>query len=208
MTPAASRPAPGDLLVTVDLVAHRDGRTAHVRAQHGIRGDRITAVSVPRAGLAEVSHLSLPDWPAELARTVTLPFAAADADPPAPGLVLPWELLIGTGAALSRHRPDVYDVLVARALGACRAEGRDLDLAGCHEQLRRLHAAAGRMRATGACRRAHARRLGLASWLLLGEGWHALVPVTQGARAMVRVEPRQPDDLAAEAIAWLAAVRR
>ena len=208
MSPAASRLADGDLLVTVDLAAHRDGRTAHVRTQHGVRGNRVTAVSTSRAGVAEVSHLSLADWPAELARTVALPLPAADADPPAPGLVLPWELLVGTGEARARHRPEVYDHLVARAVGACRADGLDLGPADCHEQLRRLHAATGRVRATGAGRRAQGRRLGLASWLWLGPGWHALVPVTESGWAMVRVEPRRPDDLAAEAAVWLAAVRR
>jgi hypothetical protein len=166
----------------------------------------VTSVSASGTGVAEVSHLSLADWPAELARTVTLPFGAADA--PAPDLVLPWELLVGSGAARARHRVDVYDVLVERAVGACHADGSVLDLAGCHEQLRRLHATAGRMRATGAGRRGHGRRLGLVSWLLLGQGWHALVPVTEKGRAMVRVEPRRPADLAVAAAAWLAAVRR
>ncbi len=102
----------------------------------------------------------------------------------------------------------MYDVLVARAVGGCRADGRDLDLAACREQLRRLHAATGRMRATGAGRRAQGRRFGLVSWLLLGEGWHALVPVTESAHATVRVEPRRPADLAAAAAVWLGAVRR
>lgn len=206
MTPAASPLADGHLLVTVDVVTSGAGRTARVRVQHGIRGDRVTSVAASGTGVAEVSHLSLAEWPAELARTVTLPFGAADA--PTPDLVLPWELLVGSGAARARHRPDVYDVLVARAVGACRADGRVLDLAGCHEQLRRLHAAAGRMRATGAGRRGHRQRLGLASWVLLGRGWHALVPVTEEGRAMVRVEPRRPADLATAAAAWLAAVRR
>ena len=207
MIPSAPCLAEGDLLVTVDLAARQDGRTTRVRAQHGIRGDRVTAVSASRTGVAQVTHLLLADWPAELARTVALPLRATVADPPAPGLVLPWELLVATGAARARHRPDVYDVLVARAVGACRAGGRDLDLAECHEQLRRLHAATGRMRATGAGG-VHGRRLGLASWLLLGRGWCALVPVTEEGRAMVRIEPRRPADLAADVATWLAAVRR
>ena len=86
----ASHLADGDLLVTVDLAARHDGRTTHLRARHSIRGDRVTAVSATRSGGAEVSQLPLADWPAELARTVTLPFRAADGDPPAPDLVLPW----------------------------------------------------------------------------------------------------------------------
>ena len=78
MIPSAPCLAEGDLLVTVDLAARQDGRTTRVRAQHGIRGDRVTAVSASRTGVAQVTHLLLADWPAELLSTaVTTPLAAS-----------------------------------------------------------------------------------------------------------------------------------
>jgi len=207
-TPTLRPTHTGDLLVTVDLAVRSDRGLLHLRAQHGVRGDRVTAVTKVGRAAVEIDHLDLGCWSAELARTVTVEPSGAKGSAPAAGLVLPWELLVGTGAALARHRRDVYDALVARAGGSCLAEGRVLGLAERHEQLRRLHTATGRMRATGAGVGARGRHLGLAGWVLLAGGWFALVPATDGGRAMVRVEPRRPADLATEAARWLQAVRR
>jgi hypothetical protein len=198
----------GDLLVTVDVAVRTSGGMLHLRAQHGVRGDRVTAVTQVGAAAVEIDHLDLGGWAAELARTVTVEPSRTAGSAPAAGLVLPWELLVGTGAALARHRPDVYDALVARAGGSCLADGRVLGLADRHEQLRRLHAATGRMRATGAGVGARGRHLGLAGWVHLAGRWFALVPAADGGRAMVRVEPRRPADLATEAARWLRTVRR
>jgi hypothetical protein len=167
----------------------------------------VTTVSTVGNGAVTVAHLDLAGWGNELARAVTLAPRPAELCPLAPGLVVPWDMLVATGAALERRRPEVYDVLVARAVGWCRSGDRVLGSGGCHEQLRLLHAAAGRMRATGAGVGVRGRRLGVASWVLLGGGWHALVPAQETGRALVRVEPRRPDDLAVEAARWLAAVR-
>jgi len=207
MSTESSRPAHGDLLVTVRVAARSDRTSVHVSAQHAVRGDRVTAVTRAGGGAVTVAHLDLAGWPAELTRTATVAPLPAEPCPVARGLLVPWDLLVATAAARERHRPEVYDVLVARAVGSCRAGDRVLDLAGCHEQLRLLEAASGRMRASGAGVGARGRRLGLASWVLLGHGWHALVPTYAHGRAMVRIEPRRPADLAAEAARWLAAVR-
>lgn len=212
MSAGVSFLSPGDLLVTVDLAARRAGRVGRLRARHGVRGDQVTAVSTSFTGEVEIVRLDLAGWCEKLTRTLTVaaPETAADVpvSPPTPAVLLPWELLIGTGAARARHRPEVYDVLVARAVGSCTSGGRTLDLPGCHAELRRLHAATGRMRATGAGVGPQGPRLGTASWVLLAEGWHALVPVAEAGRAMVRVEQRRPADLAVDAATWLAAVRR
>ncbi len=207
MTARTLRPATGDLLVTVDLVTRAERHLTHLRAQHGVRDDHVTAVSRVGGGAVTIAHLDLAGWPAELARTVTVAPLPTEPRPVAAGLLLPWDLLVATAAARERRRPEVYDVLVARAVGWCRAGDRVLGPAGCHEQLQLLHDARGRMRATGAGRGVRGRRLGLASWVLVGGGWHALVPTRVRGRAMVRVEPRRPTDLAAEAARWLAAVR-
>ena len=69
-------------------------------------------------------------------------------------------------------------MLVARAVGSCRAGDRVLDLAGCHDQLQRVHAATGRLRAVGAGPGSRPR-VGWVSWLLL-------------AGALARVDPDRP----------------
>jgi hypothetical protein len=205
---ALSELSGSELVVSIDLTVRRGpGRLARLRARHGVRGDRVTAVSTALTGVVEVARLDLHDWQAELARAVTVTPSETDLPPPDPGLLLPWDLLVGTGAARARHRPEVYDVLVARAVGSCRAGGRALDLVGCHDQLRRLHAATGRMRAVGVGPGGARPRVGWVSWLLVADGWLALTPTARDHRAMIRVEPRRPTDLAFDVAGWLAAVR-
>ncbi len=205
---ALSELSGSELIVSVDLTVRRGpGRLARLRARHGVRGERVTAVSTALTGVVEVARLDLHDWQTELARAVTVTPSETGLPPPAPDLLLPWDLLVGTGAARARHRPEVYDVLVARAVGSCRAGGRALDLAGCHDQLRRLHAATGRMRAVGVGPGRTRPHVGWVSWLLVVDGWHALTPTVRDHRAMVRVEPRRPTDLAVDVAGWLAAVR-
>ncbi len=207
-TTTATQVSGGELLVTLDLAVRREpGPVARLHARHGVRGERVTTVSTAFAGAAEVAHVDLAGWPDELARAVTVHAPMVGAPPPAPDLLLPWDLLVGTGAARARHRPEVYDVLVARAVGSCRAGDRVLDLAGCHDQLHRVHAATGRLRAVGAGPGSRPR-VGWVSWLLLGGRWHALTPTVRDHRPMVRLEPRRPADLAVDAARWLAEVRR
>lgn len=197
-----------DLVVTLDLAVRRGpSGPARLHGLHGVRGDRVTAVSTAFTGVVELTRHDLARWQDELARAVTVSSPGA-APPPRPGLLIPWDLLVGTAAARARHRPEVYDVLVARALGACHAGNRELDLAGCHEQLRRLHGSPGRLRVVGAGSSGTRRRIGWVSWLLFADGWHALTPTVRDHRPMVRLEPRDPADLASEAAVWLAEVRR
>jgi hypothetical protein len=200
--------AGSELLVTLDLAVRLGpGRVARLRARHGVRGEQVTAVSTALSGVVEIARLDLHAWQAELARAVAATPSGAGLPPPASDLLLPWDLLVGTGAARERHRLEVYDVLVARAVGSCRVGDRALDLAGCHDQLRRLHGATGRMRAVGVGPGSRPR-VGWVSWLLVADGWRALTPTARDRRPMVRVEPRRPTDLAVDAARWLAAVRR
>jgi hypothetical protein len=205
---ALSELSGSELTVSVDLAVRRGpGSAARLRARHGVRGERVTAVSTALNGVVEVARLDLHDWQAELARTVTVTPSGVGLPPPAPDLLLPWDLLVGTGSARARCRPEVYDVLVARGVRSCRAAGRPLDLAGCHDQVRRLHAATGRMRAVGVGPGGSRPRVGWVSWLLVADGWRALTPTVCDHRPMVHVEPRRPTDLALDVAGWLATVR-
>jgi hypothetical protein len=195
------------LLVDVDVVVRRDHGEERVRARHAWYGSSVHAVSASGAEV-ESAVFDVAHWQEQLARTCRVAAPPSTSPPPGSGLEVPWDLVIGTGAALARHRPDLYEVLVARADGSVTADGRRLGQAAVHTQMLRLHrAVVGRLRCTGTV--ASARRVGWVSWLLYPDGWRALTPYAgdpvagaDGARPMVRLERRSPDDLAHDVARW------
>ncbi len=212
---ALSELSAGELLLDLDLAVRRwPGATARLQARHGLRDGIVTAVSTALTGEVEVARFDVLHWQPELARSVLVVPPDSSPAPPARTLELPWDLLLGTGAALARHRPELYDVLVARAVGSVRAGAEVLDAAGCREQLRLVHhSATGRLRVIGAGRAPGGRnRIGWVSWLWFADGWRALTPyagseASGAGRAMVRIEPRRPSDLGLDVARWMTAVR-
>jgi hypothetical protein len=197
------------LLVDVDVVIRRDHGDERLHTRHALCGPMVHAVASTGSAWIDSSTFEAADWQREIARTCRTAAAPAACPPPMPALEVPWDLLLGTGAALARHRADLYDVLVARAAGDVTALGRPLALAVVHTQVFRLHrAVVGRLRCTGSV--PSARRVGWVSWLLYADGWRALTPYA-GARSdgrpcpMVRIEPRTPDDLGYEVAGWAVA---
>lgn len=188
-----------DLLVTVDLSVGREASATRLRTIHALHGATVHAVTTT-GGEVEITAFSACDWPTELARVcrVAAPDVPAEAPPP-DGESVPWELLVGTGAALSAHRADLYDAVGARAAPTVRA------------RVRRLHEATlGRLRAVGIVPSRH--RVGWVAWVLHADGWRALAPYVEhgpaGPRAMVRLEGRRPEDLARVVARWASGVRR
>jgi hypothetical protein len=218
VTAALSLLSASTLLVDLDLdlaVRRGPGTTARLHARHGLRDGVVTAVSTALTDEVEVARFDVAQWQRELARTVLVAPPRRSPAPPARRLELPWDLLVGTGAALARHCPEPYDVLVARAVGSVRADGEVLDPGGCHEQVRRIHhAAVGRLRMVGAAREPDGRRgAGWVSWMMFADGWRALTPYAEAvaggaSRAMVRVEPCRPADLGIAVARWVTASRR
>jgi len=199
------------LRVDLDLATRSPGGS-RLHVGYARRGSRVAAVVASGDAAPEVLVLAVEDWQAELERRLLVPLPADV--PPAPDRVLdlPWDLVVGTGAAVARHRPQVYDALVARDAGAVRVDGTLLDLPQTCEQLRRLHhGVLARLQAVGFGERRGRRRVGWTSWLLFGDGWRELTPYAGRSaggdrRAMVRVEPRRPADLAAQVARWSVAV--
>jgi hypothetical protein len=188
-----------DLRVDLDLdLALRHGPyAARLHARHELRGSTVHATATA-GGEVEDRRFGVRLWRSELARAcrVTIPDDAPA--PPSDGPALPWDLVVGTGAALAARRPDLYDVLVAATDPAQR------------EALRRLHRAVGRLRVVGTL---PARtRIGWVTWVLHADGWRALTPYVErgaaGSRAMLRLERRRPEDLALEVARWVAEVPR
>jgi hypothetical protein len=199
------------LLVDLDVVVRRDHGEERLGARHAWCGTVVHAVSTSGAAEVETAAFDVADWQEELAGICRVAVSPPTCPSPIPDLEIPWDLVLGTGAALGRHRPDLYDVLVARAGGAVTAAGRPLGLAAVHAQVLRLHhAVIGRLRCTGTV--PSSRRVGWVSWLLYADGWRALTPYagagTGEARPMVRLERRSPGDLAHDVARWATAVAR
>lgn len=186
---------PPDLVVDLDLAVRRDRSVDRLRARHVLR-DRTVTVATAGA-IVPARAVDVREWRSELTRTCRV--TAPDGAPTPPsGTALPWDLVVGTGAALAAHRHDLYDELLARADGSTR------------EQLGRLHqATVGRLRAVGTM---PGRRVGWISWVLFADGWRALTPSVAagpaGPRALVRLERRLPDELAHDVARWVTGVAR
>ena len=193
------------LLVDVDVVVRGDRGEEPRSTRHALCGTVVHAVEA--TGL-EMRSFDVAEWQHELAGICRVEAPHSASAPPSPGLEMPWDLVLGIGAALEHNRPDLYDVLVARAEGSVSVAGRPLGPAAVHAQVLRLHhTVAGRLRCTGTV--PSSRRVGWVSWLLYADGWRALTPYAGGvgrARPMVRLEPRSPDDLAYDVARWAVAL--
>jgi hypothetical protein len=192
------------LRVDVDVVVRGDRGEERRSTRHALCGTVVHAVDARRL---ETRTFDVGEWQQELAATCRIAAPHSAPAPPALALEVPWDLVLGTGAALERHRPDLFAVLVARASGSVSAAGQPLGLAAVHAQVQRLHrAVVGRLRCTGTV--PSSRRIGWVSWLLYADGWRALTPYAGGVRGdrpMVRLEPRSADDLAYDVARWAVA---
>lgn len=183
------------LVVDVERAVRRGASTERLRARHLLQ-EKSVIIGISDRGRVATRSLALHEWRDELALLCPGTEAGSGRDD-WPGL--PWELVVAAGRARSEHRPDLYDVLVARAEPQLRAP------------LRRLHGeTSGRLRLVGIV--PSRRRIGWVSWVLLTDGWHALTPYVERvgatARPMVRLEPRQPEDLVHEVARWVAEAGR
>jgi hypothetical protein len=182
-----------DLVVVLDLAVRRGSATSRVRACHSLQGRQVHVLRVTGDDVTRDS-IDVRDWHAELGRVCRVPVRTDAPPPPEARLDLPWDLVVGTGVARSRHRPDLAAALLARL---------DAPLRGQVDQL--LVSAVGRLRAVGM--HPSRRRIGVVSWLLFADGWRALTPHlgagVNGPRAMLRLEPRAPEDLGREVARWM-----
>lgn len=188
---------PVDLMVDLDLAVRHRRSVTRVRARHLLSGRSVTLVTAGPE--VSVRIVDARDWRSELTCLCPLVVPADAPIPPRSDRELPWDLVVGTGAALATRRQDLYADLLARADDSVR------------DQLGPLHlATVGRLRAVGTG--PGRRRIGWVAWLLYADGWRALTPCTVAGegvpRPMVRLEPRQPDDLAHDVARWAAGAVR
>ncbi len=183
-----------DLVVDLELAVRRGRTVEHRRARHALRGHSVHVLESHQGGV-RARWVDVGAWPGELADACRVSAPDDRATPPDDGALIPWDLVVGGGAALAADRPDLYAELTAQTDD------------GARDQLGRLHRATlGRLRAVGLV--PGRRRIGWVSWVLVPGGWCSLTPCHSDrrdrARAMVRLERRSPDDLARDVARWAA----
>lgn len=186
--------------VALDLDVVAEGVRA--RAWHRQVDDAVATLATVDGLVFELAWFPAAQWPIELARIAALPEDVALRDSAVPDLVeLPYELVDAAAEAMAADRGDLLPVLAAQ-----HGHGDDPTTSAV---LRGLAVEArGRLRAMVAdATSSPATDIGIVSWTLLADGWHAL-RVRRGPGGEHRVEVRRvvPSELAAELAPVLAEV--
>jgi hypothetical protein len=177
----------------LDLDVAVGGLRAH--AWHRQRGDAVAALATADGLVLELSWFSAAAWPAELARVAALPEDTALRPSSVPTLLrVPLETVDAAAEAVRSGRPELVPIVAGDpALGVVLTA-----LAG---------EARGRLRALVTAVGADPRPIGVASWTLLADGWHAVRPRRGGSGdAQIEIALVEPDSLAAELAPLLAEV--
>jgi hypothetical protein len=177
----------------VDLDVAAGGLRAH--AWHRQHGDAVAALATTDGLVFELSWFSAAAWPAELGRVAALPEDIALRPSSVPTLLqVPLETVDAAAEAVRSGRPELVPIVAGdAALGVVLTA-----LAG---------EAQGRLRALVTTVDADPRPIGVASWTLLADGWHAVRPRRAASGdAEIEIALVEPDALAAELAPLLAEV--
>jgi hypothetical protein len=201
--------------IELRAVVDRGGTPVPLTAWFGVLGPVATGLGTVDGRTFELSFFGVEHLRAELVRALPAPVGGEPAPRlPAGGLRLPWEALTAATEAGERGRGELVQRLAQRVA----AERPDLGL-GAADVVRALGevraALRGRLRATVTGGRPPAEGTGAAetpgvgvlSWLLLGDRWHALAPVREPGRRDVLLRPVAAEDLPAQVAELVAEVR-
>ncbi|WP_151083741.1 hypothetical protein [Nocardioides cynanchi] len=194
--------------VAVDLDVTVDG--ARVRAWHREAQGAVATLATADGLVFELAWLAASAWPDELARAAMLPSDQGLRGTALPDAIdVPFELLDAASEAVRSSRSDLLPVLAARHSGACvDADGGtigDVELASMLSAL--IIDTRGRLRALGAdVSGDETTVVGVVSWVLLADGWHALRPRRDGDEHRVEVRRVEAADLAGDLAFVLAEV--
>ncbi|GAA1477718.1 hypothetical protein GCM10009623_21640 [Nocardioides aestuarii] len=198
------------LLATPTTALDLDVTAAGLRARswHRRAGDAVAALSTVDGLVFELAWFPVERWADELGRAAVLPadFPVAGSGVPAV-LDLPFELADAAAEASRHGRADLIPVLVAQA-EAPVVDGDGDPLPDPQAALAALTGEArGRLRALVADVSAtQTSVVGVVSWTLLADGWHALRPRRVDHTQRVAVVAVDPADLAPELAPVLAVV--
>lgn len=190
------------------LLVLRKGRV-RIRAWHRNRDGWVVCLATVDGKRFELTWLSAEDWWLELGRAAYLDVRRLDDPPtslePLPDVIeTPWELLLATGEAATRRRPELLDPLVANYSGMTTGGDSDALAAVDDATARQWHDTLGR----GSRGRLHAAIIGrsendrpgagLVEWVLFHDGWRSLEAFKRDGWNMVRVQRKGPADLPRE----------
>lgn len=185
--------------VAVDLDVTFEGVQA--RAWHRQRGEAVATLATSDGLVFELAWFEAPHWPGELGRVGGLPDELAPGDSGVPEVVdLPYELLDAGGEAVRTGRTDLLATIIAHHSGAVHdGTGKAVPDASVHSLIGALVSETqGRLRAMVADIDAGGSVVGVVSWVLLADGWHALRPHRDGDLNRVEVRRVDPAQLANE----------
>lgn len=180
--------------VGVDIDVTAGG--ARAKVWHRQREDAVAALATVDGLVFELAWLTTDDWPEELGRVPALPDDIVLKESAVPELVdLPYELVDVAGEAVRENRGDLLSVVVEQLDGSARdGEGRVLSADETRTVVEALHAETqGRIRAMLADVGKPSTTIGVVSWVLLADGWHALRPHRE--EGALRVEVRRVETL-------------
>lgn len=195
-----------EVAVDIDVTAGN----ARARSWHRLAGEAVATLSTVDGLVFELGWLGAEQWPAELARVPALPEDCGLLPSEVPVHVsAPFELVDAACEATRSGRSDLLGVLAAQHDGAVLGDdGSPLPTAEAITVLGALTTECrGRLRALVAdVSGEQTQVVGVVSWALLADGWHALRPRRTGDAHRLEVCAVSPVDLATELAPVLAEV--
>lgn len=180
------------------------------RAWHRRSGDAVAALSTVDGIVFELAWFHASRWAEELGRAGVLPEECRLTPSAVPAFVdLPFELADAAGEAARSGRTDLLPVLAEQSDGAALdADGEPLGHAVTTRLLGALsEEARGRLRVLVADLTGEETTVvGVVSWTLLADGWHALRPREVEGHHRIHVAAVRPADLPTELAPVLAEV--
>lgn len=181
-----------------------------LHAWHHARAEGVATLATLDALHFELTWVALDGWRTELARAATVARPEATADQRFPDeVVIGHDLLVAGLEAVRAGRVEVLAELCRLEGDVVRVDGQPVRPTEVATLLGRLDSGTrGRLRATVGLvldaddrsdpgpHQAPPSTRGLVSWVLLADGWRALVPVTDSAEHLVVVRRVEPVDLA------------
>lgn len=195
-----------DLAVDIDIVAG----SVQAKAWHRQAGGSVATLATVDGIVFELAWFPTSQWSGELGRVAALPEEVALSESVVPAaLVLPYELADAAAEAVVGSRADLLPVLAAQHRGQVVDEsGAPLSDAEVVSIVAALSSEArGRLRALVADVTGDSTTvIGVVSWTLLADGWHALRPQDADGDLRVDVLRVAAADLGAELAPVLTAV--
>ena len=194
------------LALDIDVAA--DG--SQVKAWHRQADGAVATLATCDGIVFELAWFRADQWPGELARVAAIPDEVHLRESAVPAAMeVPFQLVDAIGEALRAGRSDLVPVLMEHhGGGVLDADAVPIPDADAAAAVAAVHTEGrGRLRVlVASVTDAATTGIGVASWVLLADGWHSLTPHQEDSGPRVTVRRVDPDDLATELAPVLAQV--